>query len=453
MHYTVKIKSFSLLAKNSMERYETGEFESGGYKWKLVIYPNRNKNNNVDEHMSLYLAIEAADLRPPDTKKKERLFRGIKLEWGYDKVIPLKNFNDASNGYLVDDTCVFGAEVFVSKQRSMDKEECLALIKDSITKKSVIRFENYSKLTVESHYSAPFNVGNHKWKIRICPIGEGIGMDISRSISDAPPTHYTVKIQSLSLLAKNSIERYETGAFESGGYKWKLVIYPNGNKIKNANEHVSLYLAIEAADSLPPGWEVHAVFRFFLLDQTRDNYLIIQDTTKKEKRFRGMKLEWGLDKAISIKAFNDVSNGFLVDDTCVFGAEVFVCKERSTGKGECVSLIKDAIANKKIRLYPSGKGIGMGSHVSLYLALADPTSLPPGLKIFAEFTLRMLDQIHSRHHYGKVSRWFSASSQEQGWSRFISIGYMNLTNMGYLMKDACLVEAEVTVHAVVNALS
>ncbi|KAM3759526.1 hypothetical protein ACB098_01G126900 [Castanea mollissima] len=305
--------------------------------------------------------------------------------------------------------------------------------------------------------------------------------DISRSISDAPPTHYTVKIQSLSLLAKNSIERYETGAFESGGYKWKLAIYPNGNKIKNANEHVSLYLAIESTDSLPPGWEVHAVFRFFLLDQTRDNYLIIQDTTKKERRFRGMKLEWGLDKAISLKAFNDVSNGFLVDDTCVFGAEVFVCKERSTGKGECVSLIKDAIANKyvwkienysklnaesydskpfnagdqkwKICIYPSGKGIGMGSHISLYLALADPTSLPPGLKIFAEFTLRMLDQMHSKHHYGKVSRWFSASSPELGWSRFISIGYMNLTNMGYLVKDTCLVEAEVTVLAVVNALS
>ena len=98
-----------------------------------------------------------------DTKKKERLFRGIKLEWGYDKVIPLKTFNDASNGYLVDDTCVFGAEVFVSKQRSIDKEECLALIKDSITKKSVIRFDNYSKLTGESHYSAPFSDGNHKW--------------------------------------------------------------------------------------------------------------------------------------------------------------------------------------------------------------------------------------------------------------------------------------------------
>ncbi|KAK4601088.1 hypothetical protein RGQ29_010605 [Quercus rubra] len=297
MHYTVKIKSFSLLAKNSMERYETGEFESGGYKWKLVIYPNGNKNNNVDKHMSLYLAIEAADLRPPGWEvhaifrfflhdqirdnyltiegyqKKERLFRGIKLEWGYDKVIPLKTFNDASNGYLVDDSCVFGAEVFVSKQRSIDKEECLALIKDSITKKSVIRFDNYSKLTGESHYSAPFSDGNHKWKIRICPIGEGIG----------------------------------TGIYNS-----------------------------------------------------------------------------------------------------------------------------------------------------LYLALADPKSLLPGMKIFVDFTLRILDQENyrqPRHRHAKLSRWFNASSHEHGWNRFISISSYNLTNLGLLTRDTMLVEAEITILAVVNATS
>lgn len=90
-------------------------------------------------------------------------------------------------------------------------------------------------------------------------------------------------------------------------------------------------------------------FKVFSICQLYFCHIVLPiDTTKKERRFRGMKLEWGLDKAISLKAFNEVSNGFLVDDTCVFGAEVFVCKERSTGKGECVSLIKDAIANKHV---------------------------------------------------------------------------------------------------------
>ena len=56
----------------------------------------------------------------------------------------------------------------------------------------------------------------------------------------------------------------------------KLVIYPIGNKDKNVTEYIFLYLAIEAADLRPPSWEVHAIFRFFLHDQIRDNYLTIE---------------------------------------------------------------------------------------------------------------------------------------------------------------------------------
>lgn len=46
----------------------------------------------------------------------------------------------------------------------------------------------------------------------------------SRSKVEAPPAHYIVKIQSFSLLTKNSIERYESGKFEAGGYKWYTFI-------------------------------------------------------------------------------------------------------------------------------------------------------------------------------------------------------------------------------------
>lgn len=48
---------------------------------------------------------------------------------------------------------------------------------------------------------------------------------ISRFISDAPPAHYVVKVQLFSLLTKNSIEKYESGEFEAGGYKWYMHIY------------------------------------------------------------------------------------------------------------------------------------------------------------------------------------------------------------------------------------
>ncbi|KAM1438505.1 hypothetical protein FF1_012104 [Malus domestica] len=87
---------------------------------------------------------------------------------------------------------------------------------------------------------------------------------------------------------------------------------------------------------------------------------------------------------------------------------------------------------KWIQLYPKGKGNGVGTHLALYLALAEPKSLPPGCKIFAEFTLRLLDQVHARHQFGK--------------------GLFNQASMGFVLKDTCFVKAEVTIHGITSEL-
>ncbi|KAM2110593.1 hypothetical protein ACFX1X_012245 [Malus domestica] len=157
---------------------------------------------------------------------------------------------------------------------------------------------------------------------------------ILRTISDAPPTHYTVKILSVSLLTKNSLEKYESGDFEAGGYKWKLVFHPNGNKNRNVTDHTSLYSVMSGSNAPQISSEVNAVFRLFLLDQNNGNYLVFEE--QKERRFHGLKLEWGFDLFVPHCVFTEASNGFLIDDTCVLGAEVFVSKESSTGKGESV---------------------------------------------------------------------------------------------------------------------
>ncbi|KAG6764968.1 hypothetical protein POTOM_028982 [Populus tomentosa] len=96
------------------------------------------------------------------------------------------------------------------------------------------------------------------------------------TVSDAPPIHYMVKIELFSSLGKNAVETYESGVFEAGGYKWKLVLYPNGNTSNNVKDSISLYLAMVDAGSLPRGWEVNVIFRLFLLDQNNNSYLVIQ---------------------------------------------------------------------------------------------------------------------------------------------------------------------------------
>ncbi|XP_022760771.1 MATH domain and coiled-coil domain-containing protein At3g58370-like [Durio zibethinus] len=313
-------------------------------------------------------------------------------------------------------------------------------------------------------------------------ISGNLGEEVARSISEESPSHYILKIQSFSLLIKNGIEKYESGEFEAGGYKWKLLLYPNGNKSKNVKEHLSLYLLLADVSSLiRHSREVHAIFRFFLLDQSKDKYLIVHDAKEEDRRFHRLKHQWGFDEFIPIRMFNDVSNGYLLEDNCVFGAEVFVTKEMSSGKGESLSMIKDAVSSKhvwkienfskldsechesqeffagdqkwKIQLYPKGRRNGSGTHISMYLALADTAStLMAGSRILAEFTLRIQDQQQNRHIAGKYSYWFSASNQESGWAKFVSFPYFYRSGIGYLVKDICMVEAEVTVQAVATTL-
>lgn len=49
-----------------------------------------------------------------------------------------------------------------------------------------------------------------------------------------------------------------------------------------------------------------------------------------------MKTEWGISKFMSKEMLEDPSHGFLIDNNCVFGAEVFVVEKLAVS--ECLSL-------------------------------------------------------------------------------------------------------------------
>ena len=91
-----------------------------------------------------------------------RRFHTLKTEWGIAKFIDLDTFNDPSNGYLIDDTCVFGAEVFIVK--TTNKEDCLSAIHEPATLLYNWKFDNFSSVDQdELHTSEPFVAGNYKW--------------------------------------------------------------------------------------------------------------------------------------------------------------------------------------------------------------------------------------------------------------------------------------------------
>ncbi|KAL8101545.1 hypothetical protein AgCh_033447 [Apium graveolens] len=260
------------------------------------------------------------------------------------------------------------------------------------------------------------------------PVPDNINQGVVRYLRDAPPSHYSVKIESFSRRVDVGEEKYESATFEASGYSWKLVLYPNGNGRRGGGGHISLYLAIEKTESLPLGWEAYVTYKMFVFDHNKDKYLTIQDdpAVQQIRRFHQAKKESGFHRLISLDTFNAATNGYLVDDCCVFGVEVH--KVKNTGNGETVKILEDPeedtfdwkicdfskICKEKLNyedlkseeftcgkikwcllLYPNGDSRAK-DHLSLFLDLPEsPTSVK---KVSAEFSLVIKNQLSDSHH-------------------------------------------------------
>lgn len=92
-----------------------------------------------------------------------RRFLPAKSEWGFPKFISKKILSDPSNGYLINDNCVFGAEVFIVKREAVI--ECLSFKNVDINPyyESDWKIKKFSKLKKDIWDSEEFNAGGHKW--------------------------------------------------------------------------------------------------------------------------------------------------------------------------------------------------------------------------------------------------------------------------------------------------
>ncbi|KAF3441172.1 hypothetical protein FNV43_RR15084 [Rhamnella rubrinervis] len=139
---------------------------------------------------------------------------------------------------------------------------------------------------------------------------------------DLPPAHYSLKVDSYTLLSSEfGTEKYDGSVFEAGGHKWRLSFYPNGDTKNNGNDHISLYLGIVETDTYNCAWEVNVIFMLFVYNQIEDKCLTIQDCDGGVKRFHEMKKQWGYARLLSLKTFKDSSNGYLFNDSCVWSGD------------------------------------------------------------------------------------------------------------------------------------
>ncbi|KDP47131.1 hypothetical protein JCGZ_22127 [Jatropha curcas] len=297
--------------------------------------------------------------------------------------------------------------------------------------------------------------------------------EIIRELRDRPPSHYLFKIENFSKLSDAKVENFQSSDFEVGGYKWRLSLYPEGNKKKNGDKHLSLYLALSNSNGLPFGSGVNAFFKLFVYNQIEDKYLAVQDGKETARRFRGMKTEWGFDQFMSRDAFHDASNGYLIDDCCVFGAEVYIM-EKCTCKGECMSIVKELANNTftwivqswqskeshrsevfdiggykwKLVLYPNGTATEIGKSLSMLLYLEDSVT-----KINAEFILRVRNQGFGKHKEKKVTGQFCTKTNAWGHHDLIPLRDLKNASQRFIYNDTVVVEVQMLFITVVKEFS
>ncbi|KAK0581735.1 hypothetical protein LWI29_017297 [Acer saccharum] len=296
---------------------------------------------------------------PTEAKGALKYFDNLRNEHGCAQLISLEELNDPCNGYLVNDCCVFGVEVFVI-QPSSGNEETLTMVKEPNGRTYTWSIKNFSKLDDNLQYSDEFTVGGNKWNLKLFP--KGIKSDMGKSLS--------------------------------------------------------LYIWLSDMKSVAPERKVYAEYKLRIVDHSRLKKVEKQDAKGAVKRFDKLTTVWGFDQLLSLEKFNDSSNGYLVNDCCAFGAEVFIVQPNSD-KEEILSMVKKppggiftwpvqnfrmlneslqssiefTVGDRKwmLWLYPVGHGPAKRKALSLYLKLADWENFSPRRSVYAEFTLRILD--------------------------------------------------------------
>ncbi|KAL3828235.1 hypothetical protein ACJIZ3_017037 [Penstemon smallii] len=134
---------------------------------------------------------------------------------------------------------------------------------------------------------------------------------------------YTWKIDKFSQINKRELR---SNAFEVGGYKWYILIYPQGCDVCN---HLSLFLCVANHDKLLPGWSHFAQFTIAVVnkDPTKSKY---SDTLH---RFWKKEHDWGWKKFMEL---SKVSEGFIDADTLIIKAQVQVIRERADRPFRCL---------------------------------------------------------------------------------------------------------------------
>ncbi|CAA7017209.1 unnamed protein product [Microthlaspi erraticum] len=312
---------------------------------------------------------------------------------------------------------------------------------------------------------------------------------MARMLREARPSSKIVTIESFSVI-KERHEPYESSAFEAAGYKWRLILYVTGNKNDGGNNHISLYVRIVDTESLPKGWEVNVDLKLFVHNPKQQKYLAVTDGTV--KRYNDVKKEWGFGQFIPLSTLYNTNEGYIMNDTCSFGAEIFALnpteqQEKVTfipnppyiGERMCEDSSPDNVFAWRIHHFstledkfyfsdeflaggrywrlgfnPKGNGGGRPHALPLFLYAEGFKPDAVATNSWGAVNLRLKNQRSSNHRQLYSAAWYPIrSGYGVGVNNIILFTDLKDASKGYLVNDTIIFEAEMVKVSVTNIVS
>ncbi|XP_047329701.1 ubiquitin C-terminal hydrolase 12-like isoform X2 [Impatiens glandulifera] len=105
----------------------------------------------------------------------------------------------------------------------------------------------------------------------------------------------------------------------------------------------------------------------------------------------------------------------------------------------------------RVLTFPKGNNV---DHLSMYLDVADSTTLPYGWSRYAQFSLAVVNQAHAKFTIRKdTQHQFNGRESDWGFTSFMPLSELYDPARGYLVNDTVVVEADVAVKRVVDYFS
>ncbi|MQM07506.1 hypothetical protein Taro_040342 [Colocasia esculenta] len=247
---------------------------------------------------------------------------------------------------------------------------------------------------------------------------------------------------------------HHSAPFEAGGYRWKLALHPMCLKPEDDKRYWSLFLRPEDAIALPSHFVVETVLETSILNESGNKH----DKRKVAYKFRRGKAE-DVESPflISLQTLKCPSSGFLVveiPNATVHAEEVGTSSQLEEKKIAYTWKI-DGFSKLAAKEYKSGpfligsniwnlilfpKGKHQDKFLSLYLELDNASRLQSSEKVYADFSLSVVNQSHGISLEKRTNHHFSSKSSDWGYPRFLSLGDLHDPSKGFLVNDACQVK-------------